>query len=255
MMNFLIRHLRILPGLCCLLAGALPTAGAAPGAGDRVDLIGFRVTDVEGRPHRIGVSTGTVGAVVLVFLDTACPVATRYIPALNELHRDVRAHGVSLYGVLSNPDIGWRESAAFVDEFGVEFPVILDSAGDLALRLGPRVTSESFVVSSADRIVYRGRIDDRFASVGELRTRITSHDLRDVVENLARGGRTEPYETEAVGCFHHAWGEVGEPGAGTEEVTWSRHVCSRPTASNATGGAASRLSRSRATTTPGAGIG
>ena len=135
-----------------------------------------------------------------------------------------QARGVSLYGVLSNPDIGGRESAEFVDDFGVEFPVILDSAGDLTRRLGPRVTSESFVISTANRIVYRGRIDDRFAAVGRLRTRITSHDLRDIVEDVSRGGRAEPYETEAVGCFHYAWGELGEPGAGTGEVTWARHV-------------------------------
>ena len=223
-MNSITRKLRVPVVLGCLLAGAFATAGAAPGAGDLVDLIGVRVTDVKGNQHRIGVLTGKVGAAALVFLDTACPVATRYVPVLNALHDAARARGVSLYGVLSNPDIGWRESTAFVDDFGVEFPVILDSAGDLAVRLGPRVTSESFVVSTANRIVYRGRIDDRFAAVGRLRTRVTSHDLRDVVEDVARGGRPEPYETEAVGCFHHAWGEVGEPDAGTGEVTWSRHV-------------------------------
>ena len=220
-----IRQLRTLLGLGCMLAVAFATAGAAPGAGDLVDLIGTRVTDVEGGPDtESGCPTDRVGAAALVFLDTACPAATRYIPVLNALHDDARARGVSLYGVLSSPDIGWRESAEFVDDFGVEFPVILDSAGDLALRLGPRVTSESFVVSTANRIVYRGRIDDRFAAVGRLRTRITSHDLRDVLADVARGGRPQPYETEAVGCFHHAWGEVGAPGAGTEEVTWTRHV-------------------------------
>ena len=132
-----LRRLRILLGLGCLLAGTFPTADATPGPGHFVDVIGVRVTDVKGRQHRIGVSTGKVGAAALVFLDTACPVATRYIPALNALHDDAQARGVSLYGVLSNPDIGWRESVDFVDDFGVEFPVIVDSAGDLAVRLGP----------------------------------------------------------------------------------------------------------------------
>ena len=80
------------------------------------------------------------------------------------------------------------------------------------------------MISTVNRIVYRGRIDDRFAAVGRLRTRITSHNLRDVVENLARGGRTEAYESEAVGCVQCAWGELGEPDAGTGEVIWARHV-------------------------------
>ena len=223
-MYSVITRLHILDGLGCLLAGTITAVDAAPGAGDRVDVIGTRVTDAKGRQHRIGVSTGKVGAAALVFLDTACPVATRYIPVLNELHDHAQARGLSLYGVLSNPGIGWRESARFVDDFDVEFPVILDSVGDLALRFGPRVTSEAFVVSFANRIVYRGRIGDRFAAVGRLRTRVTSHDLRDVIEAMAGGGRPEPHETAAVGCFHHAWRERGAPGAGTEEVTWARHV-------------------------------
>ena len=207
-----------------LMAASSLTALAAPRAGDLVDLIGVRVTDVEGRHHRIGVSAGKVQPAVLVFLDTACPVATRYVPELDQLREDTRASGVKLYGVLSNPDISWRESAEFVDAFGIVFPVILDSTGDLARRLGPRVTSESFVVSTANRLVYRGRIDDRFAAVGRLRTRTTSHDVRQVMEAMTRGAPVEPYETEAIGCFHHVWDAPGEPGSAIEEVSYTRHV-------------------------------
>lgn len=219
------KRLRALFALACVLA-ATPSiaAAAAPGPGDAVDLIGTRVTDVTGHHHRIGVSTGKVQPAVLVFLDTACPVATRYVPTLNDLHAEAEARGVALYGVLSSPDIAWQASADFVDDFGIAFPVILDSAGDLALRLGPRVMSESFAISTADRIVYRGRIDDRFATVGKLRTRITSHDLRAVIEALAGGSQPEPYATEAVGCFHHDWSRAGANGTGLDEVTYNRHI-------------------------------
>ena len=222
--NAIAKRLRVLLALGCLLAMPSVTAAAAPGAGDTVDLIGVRVTDVTGHHHRIGVSTGKVQPAVLVFLDTACPVATRYVPTLNELHAEAEARGVSLYGILSNPAITWRESVDFVNDFDVAFPVILDSAGDLALRLGPRVMSESFVISTADRVVYRGRIDDRFAAVGRLRTRIASHDLRTVIEALGGGSQPEPSETEAIGCFHHAWDQPGASGTGLGEVTYNRHI-------------------------------
>ena len=224
MMNVIAKRLGVLLALGCLLALWPMTAAAAPKAGDTVDLIGVRVTDVTGQHHRIGVSTGKVQPAVLVFLDTACPVATRYVPTLNALHAEAEARGVALYGVLSNPAITWQASADFVEDFGIAFPVILDSAGDLALRLGPRVMSESFVVSTADRMVYRGRIDDRFATVGRLRTRIASHDLRTVIEALADGGEPESYETEAVGCFHHDWGRSDARGTGRGEVTYNRHI-------------------------------
>ena len=217
-------RIRALIALGCLLAPPSVAVAATPGAGDGVDVIGVRVIDVAGHHHRIGVSMGKVQPAVLVFLDTACPVATRYVPTLNTLHAEARATGVALYGVLSNPAITWRESVDFVDEFGVEFPVILDSAGDLALRLNPRVMSESFVISTASRVVYRGRIDDRFAAVGKLRPRIGSHDLRTVIEGMAGAGRPRPYETEATGCFHHVWAEPGAKGTALEEVTYARHV-------------------------------
>ena len=223
-MNAIARPLRMLLALGCLLVLPPVTAYATPGAGDPVDLIGVRVTDTEGRHHRIGVSTGKVQPAVLVFLDTTCPVATRYVPTLNRLHGDAQALGVALYGILSNPAITWQASADFVDDFGVTFPVILDSTGDLALRLGPRVMSEAFVISTAGRVVYRGRIDDRFAAVGKLRTQIASHDLRTVIQAMADGSQPEPYETEAVGCFHHDWSRIGTNVAGLDEITYNRHI-------------------------------
>ena len=224
MMNAIAKRLRALLALGCLLAMSPTAALAAPSAGDTVDLIGARVIDVEGQHHRIGVSTGEVQPAVLVFLDTACPVATRYVPTLNKLHGDAQAHGVALYGVLSNPAITWQAGADFVDDFEIAFPVVLDSTGDLALRLGPHVTSESFVISTADRVVYRGRIDDRFAAVGKLRTQISSHDLRTVIEALGAGRQPDPYETEAVGCFHHDWSRAGANSTEPGEITYTRHI-------------------------------
>ena len=224
MMIAIAKRLRALLALACLLALWPVASLAAPDAGDTVDLIGARVIDVKGQHHRIGVSAGKVQPAVLVFLDTACPVATRYVPTLNKLQGDAQANGVALYGVLSNPAIAWQAGADFVDDFEITFPVILDSTGDLALRLGPRVMSESFVISTTDRLVYRGRIDDRFAAVGKLRARIASHDLRTVIEAMAAGSQPEPYETEAVGCFHHDWGRAGASGTGLGEVTYTRHI-------------------------------
>ena len=257
-MTSTIKHLCLMFALGCLLVGSPVTAVAAPGAGDPVDLIGVRVTDVTGHHHRIGISMGSVQPAVLVFLDTACPVATRYVPTLNALHAEAEARGVALYGVLSNPAITWQASADFVDDFGVTFPVILDSTGDLALRLGPRVTSESFVISTADRVVYRGRIDDRFAAVGKLRTRIASHDLQHC--HRGRGGGRRPARAlrrrRQIGCFHHDLGPVGRERhwAGRGHVQPPHRAAARSQLRRMPSSrAASRRSPSKATTTRNAG--
>ena len=222
------RHALAAVGLVGIFAGALclansdgnASAGVAPG--NVVDIVGVRVTDIRGNTHRLGILDGKAKPVALVFLDTACPVATRYIPILNELYSGSKE--VSFYGVLSNPNITWREGAEFADSYGIEFPLIFDSAGDLYLRLRPVVTSESFVVSAGNRVVYRGRINDQFAAVGKLRNRISSHDLRDVMTDIDRGREPIPRETPAVGCFHHTWGTADELNIVSNEVTYVRHI-------------------------------
>ena len=118
----------------------------------------------------------------------------------------------------------WQAGTVFVNDFRITFPVILDSTGDLALRLLPRVMSEAFVISTAYRVVDRDRIDDRFAAVGKLCTRIGWHDLRAVIRTMAEGGQSEPHATEAVGRFHHDWERAGSNGTGLGEVTYNRHI-------------------------------
>ena len=92
-------------------------------------------------------------------------------------------------------------------------------AGDIASRLKPLVTPEAFVVGANDRILYRGRIDNRFADIGKLRNKITKFELSETIHRVASQTKLEPTSTQAVGCFFEAWkkGPVGG-------VTYSRDI-------------------------------
>ena len=48
--------------------------------------------------------------------------------------------------------------------------------------------------------LYRGRIDNTY-KIGKRRRVTTSHDLRDVLETLAKGEDLEPKITKAIGCL------------------------------------------------------
>jgi len=51
------------------------------------------------------------------------------------------------------------------------------------------------------RLVYRGRIDDRYVAFGRVRAAPTTHDLEDAVA-ATLAGRPVPHDvTPAVGCF------------------------------------------------------
>ena len=188
-------------------------------AGQQVRLHGLRVADLAGRIHRLGEVEGEPGALALVFMNPGCPISNRYAPELNALHDHARAAGVAFYGVISDPLLTAAEARAFAADYGLAFPVLLDSGGDLALRLGPRITPEAFVVTADDQAIYRGRIDDRFAAIGVLRNRFSQHDLQAVLDALGQGVAPAPRRTQAVGCVFEAWGE-----ALPDEVTYNRHI-------------------------------
>ena len=71
--------------------------------------------------------------------------------------------------------------------YGIRFPVLFDASGDLATRLGPTHVPEAFVVTSSDALLYRGRIDDQYASVTKRRERATRHDLLAALRAVAVG--------------------------------------------------------------------
>jgi hypothetical protein len=51
------------------------------------------------------------------------------------------------------------------------------------------------------RMLYRGRIDDRYVDFGRARPAPTTRDLREVLQALAAGSTLTLRTTPVVGCF------------------------------------------------------
>ena len=180
-------------------------------------ILGARFLDVDGNIRRLGDENGP-GPAVLVFVDKECPVSARYLGELNEFASLAAGQGADFYAVVSSPYRDWGDARAIRDEYDLDFPVLLDPSGDLAERLKPVTLGEAFVIDGRDRMVYRGRIDDRFAGIGQLRRVIRHHDLKDVLATVNDPGLV-PRATAPIGCFFEAWKTVGE-----REVTYSRDI-------------------------------
>ena len=209
-----------------LLAPAIATAhtsvveGASPKGqpGEAVDVVGVRVVDVHGQVHRLGVSRDT-SPFVMVFLNPYCPISARYAPELNEFSELAALAGLEFYGVLSSPLMKAAVARQYVSDAELRFPIIWDPSGDLALRLGQTITPEAFVISSYGLVLYRGRIDDRFPALGQLRSKINSHDLKEVMAAVGRGDDVIPSLSPSVGCFFEPWSA-----ALPQEVTYTRDI-------------------------------
>ena len=145
--------------------------------------------------------------VVLVFLGTECVISRRMIARLNELAVTGEKLGFKLYGLFPNQ---WDTSdslEAFAADYEVEFPLILDDDARIARKLKPSVSPEVFLFDDEMRLMYRGRIDNRFAAIGVLRNKITRHDLLDAMQAISEGALPEVTYSEPVGCVYGDWDE------------------------------------------------
>jgi hypothetical protein len=68
-------------------------------------------------------------------------------------------------------------------------------------RVGATITPEAAVYDSRGRLIYRGRIDDRYSAVGVERATATRHDLQDAIAAAVAGKPVTPRFTQAVGCY------------------------------------------------------
>jgi hypothetical protein len=65
---------------------------------------------------------------------------------------------------------------------------------------GATITPEAVVVANG-KVVYRGRIDDRYVEIGVERAAPTTHDLADALTATLAGTPIARPITQAVGCF------------------------------------------------------
>jgi AhpC/TSA family protein len=144
------------------------------------------------------------GPAVLVFVRTDCPIANRYAPELRRLQDAFSAKGVAFW--LVYPDRSEKPDAIrrHQREFGLGFRALRDPQHELVKATGATVTPEAAVFVAGPqgpRMLYRGRIDDRYVDFGRSRPAPTTRDLRDVLQALGAGSVVTPRTTPAVGCF------------------------------------------------------
>jgi len=64
-----------------------------------------------------------------------------------------------------------------------------------------QVTPEAAVFSRSGTLVYHGRIDDRFVSLGKERPAPTKRDLETALTATLEGKPVNPPTTQAFGCY------------------------------------------------------
>jgi thiol-disulfide isomerase/thioredoxin/mono/diheme cytochrome c family protein len=158
------------------------------------------------------------------FLGCDCPVAKLYAPRLKELAERFAAQGVEFVGINSNPQDTIAKMETYAREHGlddpaVDFALLKDHDGQLALRLGASRTPEVFLIDSLGQVIYQGRIDDQYRP-GVITDQPTREDLRIAIEEYLAGKSIAVASTPAAGCRI----ALRRPIDPTAEVTYARDI-------------------------------
>ena len=63
------------------------------------------------------------------------------------------------------------------------------------------MTPEVFTVDASGDVLYKGAIDDWVGELGQHRSVIRGHYLRDALTDIVRDRPVELSETQAIGCY------------------------------------------------------
>ncbi|MBL8826624.1 MAG: redoxin domain-containing protein [Planctomycetaceae bacterium] len=159
----------------------------------------FEMTDIAGRSHEQSAWRDTKG-VVIVFLGIQCPISNGYAQELARLAEYSAARGVGFLGIHGDPDVTTEQATTHARDFGLKFPIILDPEQVTARQVGARTMPEAVVLRPSGEVIYRGRIDDRYASIGRQRVAATRHDLQLAIDAVVANKLPEIAETKAIGC-------------------------------------------------------
>lgn len=140
-------------------------------------------------------------ATVFVFISTDCPISNRYAPELRRLRDQFVPQGVSWWLVYHDPELTVEAIRQHLREYQLPEPVLRDPQHALVKKAKVRVTPEAAVFAPDGRLVYHGRIDNRYVDFGKERPAATEHDLAEVLTAML-GGKPIPKATAtAVGCY------------------------------------------------------
>ena len=177
------------------------------------------LADTRGRLHGLAEWRDS-RALVLLFLGSECPVSNGLAPEMARLAAAYGPRRVAFLGIHPDPEVSAEAAEGHAAEYGLKFPILLDPAQELARQAGVTHTPEAVVLDGDRRVLYRGRIDDRFAEPGKGRAEPTERDLQAALDAILAGKAPPVAETRPVGCPLPRAGAMGVKG----KVTYNAHV-------------------------------
>ncbi len=217
------RSLWIVLAAATLVAGS-PAVFTHNAAANTPDKIGVEAKDLSFKDirslNRSLSDLGEAKAYALVFLNTDCPIAQRYLPRLEEMNKKYAAAGVQFVAVYNSQSEMPRDIAAHGLDAGLTFPLVWDEGQKCTQALGvERVPTAVLLDGATKKVVYLGRIDDQYRP-GGVQPNVGRHDLASAIDEVLAGKPVSVATTPVDGCKVTAWQQPKFD----HKVTYHEHV-------------------------------
>jgi peroxiredoxin len=142
--------------------------------------------------------------VVLLFTRTDCPISNRYAPEVRRLHDEYAKRGVKFWLVYPDKSETLGKMEQHRAEYGYPMEALHDPKHEWVKRAKATITPEAAIFvreRSQWKLVYHGRIDDRYVDYGKARAEPSRRDLAEVLDAVL-AGRPAPFAyAKAIGCY------------------------------------------------------
>jgi hypothetical protein len=191
---------------CCSLAAA---------TAQKID--NFVLLDHVGKAHELYYRRDAK-AVVLITQDNGCKLVRSLVDEYNDLAADYADRGVQVLMINSSADDGRDAIAAEAAGYGIDVPILDDSAQIIGRSLELERSGEVLVIDPRDwRIAYRGPLDNSEAVEAGQDSAETLY-VRDTLDALIRGEMPAPRQLASIGCAVDYGDLAGEQVSYAEDI-------------------------------------
>jgi len=156
---------------------------------------------LDGRSKSV-VASGKKGAVVFFVLPD-CPIANGYAPEMERI-RSQYADSLSSWKVYCEAGFLVKNAKKHTTEYKWNGLATLNGpsakAAALTSTFKVSVAPTAILFDKSGKVVYRGRIDDRYYALGKQRPKATRRDLRLAIDALIAGKPIPKPQGEPIGC-------------------------------------------------------
>jgi len=165
----------------------------------------FTLTDINGVEYTLSavLAEEGVNAVVLEWFNPDCPFVKKHhvhAQTMTSLESKFKDKGVRWFAINSGAEgkqgAGIDRNKLAATEYGIEYPILLDSYGEVGHLYEARTTPHMYVIDSEGVLAYAGAIDNNQM----MRTLGDTNYVEDALTALLAGEAIETTSSRSYGC-------------------------------------------------------